>query len=103
MLTASRFELKLQRIVQEEQEANFISKLYRTNVRIIPWPVIESHEFYALFVDLRQQLEMQAPTHEEGGKFLAKLKMLMAKLKVRLSTPVFLYDISIHVSFNTDE
>ncbi|KAH8114634.1 hypothetical protein DFH11DRAFT_1508479 [Phellopilus nigrolimitatus] len=78
---AREFKLKLHRIVQEEQASNFISRLYRGRLNIIPWPVIESRQFYTLFTTLKQHLDNQSPTHEGAGTFLLKLKMLMAKLK----------------------
>ena len=82
-LHLSRFKLKLHKIVQEEQGANFITRLYRGRLDIIPWPVIESRQFYTLFMTLKKRLDGQSCTHEGGGAFLHKLKMLMAKLKVR--------------------
>lgn len=87
-LTSSylRFKLKLHRIVQEEQGSNFITRLYRGRLNIIPWPVIESRQFYMLFSTLKKHLDNQASTHEGGGAFLHKLKMLMAKLKVCVQT-----------------
>ena len=33
----SRFSLKLQKIVEDEQEANFISRLHAGKLSIIPW------------------------------------------------------------------
>ncbi|KAH8114638.1 hypothetical protein DFH11DRAFT_1508680 [Phellopilus nigrolimitatus] len=78
---AREFELKLHKIVQEEQVSNFISRLYRGRLSIIPWPVIESRQFYTLFTTLKRRLDTQLPTHKGAGTFLHKLKMLMAKLK----------------------
>ncbi|KAL5513533.1 hypothetical protein ACEPAH_3932 [Sanghuangporus vaninii] len=78
---AKEFKLKLHKIVQEEQGANFITRLYRGRLDIIPWPVIESRQFYTLFTTLKKRLDGQGSTHEGGGAFLHKLKMLMAKLK----------------------
>ncbi|KAI9429455.1 hypothetical protein H4582DRAFT_2149461 [Lactarius indigo] len=43
------FSLKFQKIVQQEQRPNFISRLHRGRLNIIPWSVIESREFYNLF------------------------------------------------------
>ncbi|KAG9310081.1 hypothetical protein JVU11DRAFT_9689 [Chiua virens] len=52
---AKEFSLKFQRIVQDEQEANFISRLHAGKLNIIPWPVIESKEFYKLFPALKRR------------------------------------------------
>ncbi|PAV19468.1 hypothetical protein PNOK_0440200 [Pyrrhoderma noxium] len=77
------FRLKLHKIVQEEQASNFISRLYRGRVDIIPWPVIESRQFYTLFSTLnKKHLSKRSLTPEKGSAFLQKLKMLMAKLKI---------------------
>ena len=79
----SRFSLKFQRIVRDEAGDNFISKLHRGKLAIIPWPVIQSSRFYDLFGSLKSRLDKQPCTHKSAGEFLLVLKMLMAKLKVR--------------------
>ena len=89
MLTVSRFSLKFQRIVQEEQDANFISRLHAGKLQIIPWPVIESREFYKLFSALKKKLDQQSTTHHTAGEFFHTLKTLMAKLKVQSSDFLF--------------
>lgn len=33
----SRFSLKFRQIVQDEQEENFISRLHRGKINIVPW------------------------------------------------------------------
>jgi hypothetical protein len=53
-------------------------------VTVIPWPVIESLQFYKLFEALKKRLEARPPTYENAGSFLHTMKMLMAKLKVRV-------------------
>ncbi|KAG2136644.1 hypothetical protein DEU56DRAFT_356200 [Suillus clintonianus] len=75
------FALKIQQIVQDEQEANFISRLHAGQLNIIPWPVIESHEFYKLFPTLKRRLDKQKLTYNTAGEFLDVMKTLMAKLK----------------------
>ncbi|KAG1848072.1 hypothetical protein DFJ58DRAFT_746884 [Suillus subalutaceus] len=75
------FALKFQKIVQDEQEANFISCLHAGQLNIIPWPVIESQEFYQLFPALKRRLDKQKLTHNTAGEFLHTVKTLMAKLK----------------------
>ncbi|KAI0297435.1 hypothetical protein BC826DRAFT_166673 [Russula brevipes] len=75
------FSLKFQKIVQDEQDANFISRLHAGKLQIIPWPVIESKEFYKLFSALKRKLDQQSTSHHTAGEFLHTLKTLMAKLK----------------------
>ncbi|KAL4067468.1 hypothetical protein V8B97DRAFT_2061708 [Scleroderma yunnanense] len=81
VITCSWFSLKFQKIVQDEQEANFISCLHAGRLSIIPWPVIESREFYQLFPALKKCLDQQVVTHRAAGEFLHVMKTLMAKLK----------------------
>ncbi|EIW81351.1 hypothetical protein CONPUDRAFT_82336 [Coniophora puteana RWD-64-598 SS2] len=75
------FSLKFHKIVQDEQESNFISRLHGGKLDIIPWPVIESKEFYKLFPKLKKRLDQQNVTHQTAGQFLHTAKTLMAKLK----------------------
>ncbi len=86
LMNARRFALKFKRIVRDEAGENFISKLHRGKLAIIPWPVIQSTRFYELFGALKARLEKQPITHKSAGEFLRVLKMLMAKLKVRTRT-----------------
>lgn len=79
---AIRFRLKFQRIVEVEQGSNFITRLHNGKLNIVPWPVIESRQFYDLFPRLKGMLDKQPITHPRAGVFLQKLKTLMAKLKV---------------------
>ncbi|KIJ06916.1 hypothetical protein PAXINDRAFT_19882 [Paxillus involutus ATCC 200175] len=79
---AREFSLKFQRIVQDEQEANFIYRLHAGKLNIIPWPVIESKYFYTLFPAVKRRLDQQVVTHRAAGEFLHMMKTLMAKLKV---------------------
>ncbi|KAH9984573.1 hypothetical protein BJV77DRAFT_1062131 [Russula vinacea] len=57
------------------------AEVTREKLQIIPWPVIESKEFYKLFSALKRKLDQQATSHHTAGEFLHTLKTLMAKLK----------------------
>ena len=94
-MSLRRFSLKFQRIVQAEQRANFISRLHRGRLNIIPWPVIESKEFYDLFSTLKRQLDLQNVSHPTAGEFLHTIKTLMAKLKVRYSNLSSLHSLTL--------
>jgi hypothetical protein len=74
--------LKFQQIVEAEQSSNFITRLHRGKLNIIPWPVIESKKFYTLFRKVAKTLDEQAITHSNANIFLQTIKTLMAKLKV---------------------
>ncbi|KIJ06969.1 hypothetical protein PAXINDRAFT_103161 [Paxillus involutus ATCC 200175] len=75
------FQLKFQKIVQDEQGSNFITRLHRGQLGMLPWPVIESREFYKQFSVIRSRLSHQPVTHNAAGEFLHLMKTLMAKLK----------------------
>jgi len=90
--------MKFKQIVRDEAGENFISKLHRGKLAIIPWPVIQSPRFYELFGALRTRLEERPVTHKSAGEFLRVLKMLMAKLKVRAHTGRSI-DVSSEISF----
>lgn len=71
------FQRNFARIVEREQEGNFITM---RKMVIIPWPVIESSKFYTYFEGLKGRFNDQEITHPSAGGFLGVLKMLMAKL-----------------------
>nr|VWO93934.1 Protein SEY1 (EC [Ganoderma boninense] len=76
------FHLKFQQIVQAEQAMNFISRLHRDRVDIVPWPLLGSRQFYTLFKAIKKSLDEQTVTHHGGAIFLQTMKTLMAKLKI---------------------
>jgi hypothetical protein len=69
--------------VSEEQGGNFITVLHNGQNVVVPWPVIQSRDFYLLFNVLRGRLLRQPLTHRTAGEFLLTLKTLMAKLKAQ--------------------
>ncbi|KAF9231472.1 hypothetical protein BU15DRAFT_68308 [Melanogaster broomeanus] len=75
------FQLKFQKIVQDEQGSNFITRLHKGQLGMLPWPVIESREFYKQFSVIKKRLDHQQVTHNAAGEFLHLMKTLMAKLK----------------------
>jgi hypothetical protein len=78
-----RFALKFQHIVQQELGSNFVSRLHRGKLDIIPFPEIKSREFYTLLSTLKKRLDLQNISHPAAGEFLYAMKTLMAKLNVR--------------------
>jgi hypothetical protein len=84
LVVVLRLSLKLRQIVQQERGANFISRLHGGKLDIIPFPVVESPEFYKLLSTLKRRLDIQMVSHSAAGGFLHTMKTLMAKLKVRL-------------------
>jgi len=90
-MNTRRFSSKFRQIVRDEGVDNFISKLHRGKLDVMPWPVIQSAQFYRLFGSLKTRLEKQPVTHKSAGGFLCVLKMLMAKLKVCMCTACSIY------------
>lgn len=82
-LPLERYSLTLQRIVEQEQTINFISRLHGGKVDIMPWPVVESGQFYQLFETIKRRLDEQKISHPTAGGFFHTIKVLIAKLKVR--------------------
>ncbi|KAN0136112.1 hypothetical protein V8E53_005972 [Lactarius tabidus] len=74
------FSLKFQHIVQQERGANFVSRLHRGQLDIIPFPGVESPEFYAMLSTLKKRLDYQHISHPTTGEFLRTLRALMAKM-----------------------
>ena len=50
---------------------------------IIPWPVIQSGDFYQEFSTVTGRFAELPQTHGSAGEFLLLLKTLMAKLKAQ--------------------
>ncbi|KAH8094847.1 hypothetical protein BXZ70DRAFT_339404 [Cristinia sonorae] len=75
------FRLKFQSIVAVEQGSNFITRLHGGKLTIVPWPVIESRQFYTLYPAMKKMLDAQEITHPKAGIFLQTMKTLMAKLR----------------------
>ncbi|KAF8607194.1 hypothetical protein BDV93DRAFT_552935 [Ceratobasidium sp. AG-I] len=72
--------LKFQEMIEKEKEQNFITRLYRGRLDVIPWPVINSPGFYTMFRWLQQKLDRQEFTHGTARVFLHSFKTLMAKI-----------------------
>ncbi|KAF8261846.1 hypothetical protein EI94DRAFT_1705222 [Lactarius quietus] len=81
IMLRSAFSLKFQKIVENERDSNFITRLHTGKLNIIPWPLIESEGFYHLFRRVKKTLDQQPTSHHTAGEFLLTLKTLMAKLK----------------------
>lgn len=76
-----------------EQENNFITTLHDSQLTVIPWSVIQTKEFYALFEELKDLLSNQEPTHGTAGEFLITLKALLAKMKVIASLSLVIIEL----------
>lgn len=78
----SRLESNLRHMLELDKDSNFVTLRHAGNVAIIPWPVIESRQFYLLLPTLKKVLRKQEITHSRAATFLHTMKTMMAKLKV---------------------
>ncbi|KAG8712967.1 Vacuolar protein sorting-associated protein 13A [Ceratobasidium sp. 423] len=77
-----KLSLEFQGTVEKERDRNFITRLHRGHIQIVPWPSANSHNFYTTLGRLRQKLNQQPFTHDSCGAFLHNLKTLMAKVTI---------------------
>ena len=61
VLHNARFSLKFRKIVADEKEGNFISRLHRGRISIIPWSVCISRRFFALMMLYTQASDQYSP------------------------------------------
>ncbi|RIA83800.1 hypothetical protein C1645_833247 [Glomus cerebriforme] len=78
----TEFQSKFSKIVDREEEDNFITKLYRNKMSIVPWPVFNEAAFYTTFKQLKVKLDVQDSKYKNARAFIEKMKVLMTKLKV---------------------
>ncbi|RHZ48992.1 hypothetical protein Glove_535g7 [Diversispora epigaea] len=76
------FHSKFAKIVDKEEEDNFITKLYRDKMCIYPWPVFTDQEFYTKIKSIKNKLDKQESQYENARMFVEKIKVLMTKLKI---------------------
>ncbi|CAG8444245.1 12971_t:CDS:10 [Acaulospora morrowiae] len=76
------FYSKFARIVDNEEEDNFITKLYRNKMTIFPWPVFTESSFYTSIKKFKTLLDGQESQYDNARMFVEKIKVLMTKLKV---------------------
>ncbi|CAG8720144.1 4553_t:CDS:10, partial [Racocetra persica] len=78
----TEFQSKFSRIVDKEEEDNFITKLYRNKMSILPWPVFTEAAFYTSIKTFKVKLDSQESQYKNAQMFVEKIKVLMTKLKV---------------------
>ncbi|RUS18258.1 hypothetical protein BC937DRAFT_88981 [Endogone sp. FLAS-F59071] len=76
------FKNKFSQIVSEEGEDNFISRLHKGQMSILPWPVFNDSGFYSMLNVLKKYLDEQESKFGKARIFLPTVKTIMAKLKV---------------------
>ncbi|RUS20070.1 hypothetical protein BC937DRAFT_86448, partial [Endogone sp. FLAS-F59071] len=76
------FESKFSNIVSKESGNNFITRLYKGQMSILPWPMFNEANFYKTLIKLKKYMDDQEPKSEMARIFLPTIKTIMAKLKV---------------------
>ena len=66
----------------QEGEDNFISKMYKGGLDIIPWPMFNDTAWFKTLSNINNKLDMQIEKYENARTFLQNTKIIMAKLMV---------------------
>ncbi|PKC68807.1 hypothetical protein RhiirA1_456805 [Rhizophagus irregularis] len=76
------FKSKFSQIVSEEGEDNFISRMYKGGLDIIPWPMFNDAAWFKTLSTVNKKLDKQEVKYENARTFLQSTKVIMAKLKI---------------------
>ncbi|CAI2161360.1 13694_t:CDS:10 [Funneliformis geosporum] len=76
------FKSKFSQLVAEEGEDNFISRMYKGGLDIIPWPMFNDASWFKTLSKVNKNLNNQEPRYENARNFLRNTKVIMAKLKI---------------------
>ncbi|CAG8438292.1 8031_t:CDS:10 [Funneliformis caledonium] len=76
------FKSKFSQLVADEGEDNFISRMYRGGLDIIPWPMFNDASWFKTLSKVNKNLNNQEPRYENARNFLQNTKVIMAKLKI---------------------
>ncbi|POG65607.1 hypothetical protein GLOIN_2v1665293 [Rhizophagus irregularis DAOM 181602=DAOM 197198] len=76
------FRLKFSQLVSEEGEDNFISRMYKGGLDIIPWPMFNDASWFKTLSKVNKKLDKQEAKYENARTFLQNTKVIMAKLKI---------------------
>ena len=66
----------------QEGENNFITKMYKGGLNIIPWPVFNDIKWFKMLLVIKKMLDNQEAKFENAKAFLRNTKVIMTKLKV---------------------
>ncbi|GBC07438.1 hypothetical protein RclHR1_07470003 [Rhizophagus clarus] len=76
------FKSKFTQLVSEEGEDNFISRMYKGGLDIIPWPMFNDVAWFKTLSKVNKKLDKQEAKYENARTFLQNTKVIMAKLKI---------------------
>ncbi|GBC20093.1 uncharacterized protein OCT59_006574 [Rhizophagus irregularis] len=76
------FMIKFSQLVSEEGEDNFISRMYKGGLEVIPWPMFNDASWFKTLSKVNKKLEKREAKYENARTFLQITKVIMAKLKI---------------------
>jgi len=76
------FQSKISQLVSEGGKDNFISRMYKGGLDIIPWPMFNDAGWFKTLSNVNKDLEKQKAKYENARTFLQNTKLIMAKLKI---------------------
>ncbi|PKB94841.1 hypothetical protein RhiirA5_477274, partial [Rhizophagus irregularis] len=65
-----------------EGEDNFISRMYKGGLDIIPWPMFNDASWFKTLSKVNKKLDKQEAKYDNARAFLQNTKVIMAKLKI---------------------
>ncbi|RIA81246.1 hypothetical protein C1645_837308 [Glomus cerebriforme] len=74
--------LRFNQFITEEEEVNFITKMFKGGLNIIPWPMFNEDSWYKMLATIKKILDKQEAKYENARTFLQASKIIMAKLKI---------------------
>ncbi|CAE6451525.1 unnamed protein product [Rhizoctonia solani] len=86
--TVKKFSYDFQKSIEDKDKRGSIPSLHRGGIQVVPWPGINTTEFYMMSTYLQDQLVQQRLIHPNGGVFSHNLKILLAKIKARDWAPL---------------
>ncbi|RHZ89868.1 hypothetical protein Glove_9g264 [Diversispora epigaea] len=76
------FHSKIKKIVEKEEENNFITKLFGNDLTIVPYPVFNGSDFYTDLDYFKERMDSKKSRYKNAGMFIEKIKVIMTKLQV---------------------
>ncbi|CAG8535752.1 14855_t:CDS:10 [Acaulospora morrowiae] len=77
------FFMKINSIVAEEGEDNFITRMYPGGLKIIPYPIFHEKGMFISLKELKKMLDKEETIYTNTRTFLQNTKIIMAKVETR--------------------
>ncbi|CAI2192151.1 5809_t:CDS:10, partial [Funneliformis geosporum] len=76
------FRANLSRLISNEGENNFISRIFQGELNVIPWPMFNDAAWFNTLSYVNKKLYEQEAKFDNVRAFLQNIKVIMAKLKI---------------------